>query len=49
MSSNPSTHAVRIVWLPVNQAWTVLWYDQHLAGPFNRKADAVAYVESLKD
>lgn len=39
---------VRIVWLPVNQAWLVMWGEQRLAGPFNHKADALAYVEDLK-
>ena len=38
---------IRIVWLPVNQAWLVMFGESRLAGPFNDKADAIAYCQDL--
>lgn len=38
--------AIRIVYLPANAAWMVMWHDSRLAGPMP-KADAEAYVRNL--
>jgi hypothetical protein len=37
---------VRIVYLPANAAYMVLWHDHRLAGPMPL-ADAKAYVERI--
>lgn len=38
---------IRIVFLPVNQAWLVVFGDSRLAGPYNTRADAEEYLEFL--
>jgi hypothetical protein len=37
---------VRMVYLPANAAYMVLWHDQRLAGPMPLE-DARAYMESI--
>lgn len=39
-------NAIRVVYLPVNQAWAVMWHDQVLS-LHNRRADAVHEAERL--
>lgn len=39
---------IRIVWLPVNQAWLVMWHDSRLAGPLNDRAEAEEYVRDIR-
>lgn len=39
--------AVRMVWLPVNAAWLVLWHESRLAGPMTRD-EAEAFVKWLE-
>lgn len=41
-----ASNGVHIVYLPVNQAYMVMWFGSRLAGPMP-KADAEAYVEDL--
>lgn len=47
IESEAEKRGVRIVYLPVNMAWLVMWYDQRLAGPLNTRAEAVEYVKDL--
>lgn len=39
--------AIRLVYLPVNCAWMVMWHDQRLAGPMP-KAAAEAYIRAVE-
>lgn len=39
--------AVRMVYLPANAAWMVLWHESRLAGPMTRD-EAQAYVRWLE-
>jgi hypothetical protein len=37
----------KIVWLPVNQAWLVMFGDSRLAGPFNERWEAESYLRDI--
>ena len=38
--------AIKVVYLPVNQAYMVLWHDQRLAGPMPR-GDAQQFMTNF--
>ena len=39
----------QIVYLPVNQAWLVMFGDSRLAGPFTYREDAEAYLREISE
>jgi hypothetical protein len=44
--STSAKNAIHMVWLPVNQAYAVMWND-HILSIHNDKADAIYEVERL--
>lgn len=41
-------NGLRKAYLPVNQAWLVLWFDSRLAGPFNTEEEADEYIQRIQ-